>query len=316
MPLSPEQLAFRKTRLSSTDISAILGLNPWRTAADVQFEKLYQTESLKENESMAIGTMLEPSIVRWAADELGGELRYPLPTTVHPKCDLLCATPDAAVVLHGQVRGVEAKTAGIVRGFAAKEEWGEAGSAEVPEMYVAQVQTQIAVMGWEVVTLAALIAGRGRVLYEIPREMDAEESLIAIASAWWKKHIIEQAPCVDADGNPIYPSMETLKRIVRKSQSPRNVSASLVKSWLEWRQTRLDAEKCEKAAQEALLAGIGDGDAAVVGDVEVATYKEISRKGYTVAATTYRTLRPHKNAGEVLAAYETTKRLTTEELAA
>lgn len=178
MSLSKEQLAIRKQRLSATDIGAILGLNPWRSAADVQAEKLYNLDPLEETEAMAIGNMVEPALIQWAGEKLGVAFQYPMPTIIHPKCDLLCATPDAALI--GKPRGAEAKTGGIVRGFASKEEWGEDGSDHFPDMYKTQCIVQSSVMGWEVVYVPALLAGIGRRLYELAYSPDDGEAIIDI----------------------------------------------------------------------------------------------------------------------------------------
>lgn len=303
MPLTTEQLATRKQRLSATDIGAIIGVNPYQSAADVQFSKLYDLDPLEETEAMAVGNMCEPGLVKWGAETLGFTVEYPLPTVIHPKCDLLCATPDARII--ETPAGIEAKTGGIVRGFASKEEWGDAGSDHIPQMYTAQVQTQMAVMGWDVVHVAALIAGRGRVLYTVERSDDDAEALIEISRAWWQKHIVEKAPCVNADGTPIYPSMETLKRIRRQPKSPREVPAHIVRAAIEAAAAHKLAEERKEQTREALLACIGDGDAAEIGGLVVATYNEINRKGYTVEPTKYRQLRMSKDAAELVAAAET-----------
>ena len=303
MPLSTEQLEIRRKRLSATDIGCICGVNPYQSAADVQFSKLYDLDPLEETEAIGVGNMCEPGLVKWGAETLGFTVEYPLPTVIHPKCDLLCATPDARII--ETPAGIEAKTGGIVRGFASKEEWGDAGSDLIPEMYRAQVFTQMAVMGWEVVHVAALIAGRGRVLYTIERSPDDEEAIIEIATAWWQKHIVEKAPCVGDDGAPIYPSMETLKRIRRQPKSPREVPAHIVRAAIEAAEFYKQAEARKEQTREALLACIGDGDAAEIGGLVVATYNEINRNGYTVEPTKYRQLRMSKDAAELVAAAET-----------
>lgn len=303
MPLSTEQLEIRRARISATDIGAIVGCNPWKSAADVQFEKLYQTDPLEETEVLAIGNMCEEPLVRWAAKELGYDVEYPLPTIIHPKEPLLCCTGDARVIQFP--RGMEAKTAGIVRGFAPKEDWGDEGSDHIPEYYRCQTFTQMAVMGWEAVYVPALVAGRGRVLYVVERDNDAIEGILDFAPRWWKKHVIDKEPVTGPDGAPIYPSIETLKRIRRQPKSPREVPAHIVRAAIEAAEFYKQAEARKEQTREALLACIGDGDAATIGELVVATFNEINRKGYTVEPTKYRQLRMSKDAAELVAAAET-----------
>jgi hypothetical protein len=301
--LSAEQLEIRKKRLSATDIGCICGVNPYQSAADVQFSKLYDLDPLEESEAMAVGNMCEPGLVKWGAETLGFTVEYPLPTVIHPKCDLLCCTGDARII--ETPAGIEAKTGGIVRGFASREEWGDAGSDLIPEMYRAQVFTQMAVMGWEAVYVPALVAGRGRVLYVVERDNDAIEGILDFAPRWWKKHVIDKEPVTGPDGAPIYPSIETLKRIRRQPKSPREVPAHIVRAAIEAAEIYKRAEARKEQTREALLACIGDGDAAEIGGLVVATFNEINRKGYTVEPTKYRQLRMSKDAAELVAAAET-----------
>lgn len=276
MPLSPADLAIRKTRLSATDIGAIIGVNPWRSAADVRAEKLYDLDPITEDESIGIGNMVEPVLLDWAAKELRCEIERPIPTTVHPVHDFLCATPDAQIV--AKLEGIEGKTAGIVRGQVDAGEWGEAGSDDVPAAYKVQCLVQMSVMDWQVVHLAALIAGRGRVLYRIERSEEDIEGIIDIARKWLDRHVVLAEPCIDSAGNVLYPSMELLKRIRRQPDNPREVPAALVEAWKVAREVRLDAEKVEESAKEALIGAMGDGDGASIGGTCVATFLEQSRK--------------------------------------
>lgn len=106
MSLSAAQLAIRKARVSATDVAAICGANPWKSAADVQAEKLFDMAPIDGVEHVEIGNMIEPGLIQWAGTEIKSPLQYPMTTVVHPKCDVLCATPDAAV--SAKPRGVEA----------------------------------------------------------------------------------------------------------------------------------------------------------------------------------------------------------------
>ena len=57
---SPEWLAFRKTKVTATDASAILGLNPWKTRLQLYHEKLSNDPPKPCNEAMQRGNDLEP----------------------------------------------------------------------------------------------------------------------------------------------------------------------------------------------------------------------------------------------------------------
>jgi len=57
---SEEWLSWRRSRITATDCSCILGINPWKTAFDLWQEKLEITLPEPFNERMARGQKLEP----------------------------------------------------------------------------------------------------------------------------------------------------------------------------------------------------------------------------------------------------------------
>lgn len=59
-----EWLRMRRLGIGGSDIGAIIGLNPWKTPLDVFLEKTGQSPATEPNESMMLGTALEPFIVK------------------------------------------------------------------------------------------------------------------------------------------------------------------------------------------------------------------------------------------------------------
>lgn len=112
MPLTVEQLAFRKSRISASDVAVILGLNPWKTPADLWLEKTQDIEPMIETEAIEIGNMAESPLIDWCAASLGVQPDRELGTVPHPDHDWLCATPDAGIV--GQKRGIVVNSAADV----------------------------------------------------------------------------------------------------------------------------------------------------------------------------------------------------------
>lgn len=56
-----EWLRVRKHGLGGSDISILLGINPWRSELELWLDKTNQTnESVAENEAMYFGSLLEP----------------------------------------------------------------------------------------------------------------------------------------------------------------------------------------------------------------------------------------------------------------
>lgn len=57
---TPEWLALRKTKITATDASVIMGCNPWKTKLQLYNEKISEENNEVTNEHMQRGTLLEP----------------------------------------------------------------------------------------------------------------------------------------------------------------------------------------------------------------------------------------------------------------
>lgn len=57
---SPEWLALRKTKITATDASVIMGANPWKTKSQLYQEKLSDDPPKPPNARMQRGVVLEP----------------------------------------------------------------------------------------------------------------------------------------------------------------------------------------------------------------------------------------------------------------
>ncbi len=68
---SQEWLNIRKTHVTSTDIAAICGISPWKTAYSLWREKMGLSEKEIENPAMKRGTQLEPIAREWIETNQG-----------------------------------------------------------------------------------------------------------------------------------------------------------------------------------------------------------------------------------------------------
>ena len=109
MALTAKQLKDRMNRLGASDMSAILGLNKYATAADVWALKTGRVLPFGGNEATRLGDALEPVILDHAEADLDDTLKRNVEVTATG-----CAFPMVAT-LDGQSSAglpVEAKTAG------------------------------------------------------------------------------------------------------------------------------------------------------------------------------------------------------------
>lgn len=187
MTLTVEQLNKRCLSLGGTDVSAILGKNPFKKPIDVYLEKTTGvTQEIYENEAMWFGTNMEPVIIERFLHLFPQKISYP-DTFYHKDYPFL----------HGNVDGIlEDGTVLEIKniGLNASKKWGESGSNIYPIYYHLQV------MHYNILTnspggiLAALICGNELRMYPIPRNKELEDLLVKKCVSFWTDHIIPKIP--------------------------------------------------------------------------------------------------------------------------
>ena len=168
----------RRRGIGGSDIAAIMGLSPWKTAFRVYQEKRREVADWQGNESTDWGQRLEPMIRQWYSDTTGRPVRVPDKILVHEKHPFMFASLDGFT---DDKRIVEIKTARSGHG------WGEAGTDEIPDYYALQVQHYMIVTGFEVSDIPVSISGGPPEMYEVPADRELQELIIEAAAAFWKQ---------------------------------------------------------------------------------------------------------------------------------
>lgn len=182
MNMPQDWLKARTTGVGGSDVAAILGLSKWKTALQVYQEKRGEIEPQADNDAMRWGRYLEPVVRQAYADETGNEVRVLDQLVRQPIYEHMIANLDGFVVPKaGPSRVFEAKTARTSDG------WGEAGSDEIPQPYLLQVQHYMEVTGFEVADVAVLIGGSDFRLYEVPADRELQERLIDAEAEFWER---------------------------------------------------------------------------------------------------------------------------------
>jgi predicted phage-related endonuclease len=250
-------------------VPAILGIDPYRTPADVLAYYTLPIEESKAGEAAEIGLGIEPMLIDWCAREcnLTEVVRNQWRVAEN---GVMAATLDA-VGKNGVPVAIEAKTAGILNPVGVGDEWGEAGTDQIPMRHLLQVVGQlIAAPSVRRVYVPALIGGRGRVLYQVDRDTPDVAELIVVVearcAAWWKTHVLERTP-LPADEAP--PSLDTLRRVRREPSSVIDLTndagaSEAVAAWRDAQERRKLIEAQEEAAKARAVALLGSAEAARV----------------------------------------------------
>ena len=285
MPLTEQQLAERRKYIGASDVAAILGYSKWATAYDVWAFKTGRVDLVPSSEAARIGTALESGVLELAEAELG-----PLECGIHaqsPDYPIIHANLDARVTETGEP--VEAKTSSMLDG------WGEPGTDAVPDLYIIQCQIQMHCTGATVCHVAALFADRGFRfgLYRVPRVQTLIDMATEKAAAFWNDYVLTDTPPPDS-----VPSYEIVKAMRREPGRVATVADELLTEWRAAKDILTQADRAEYEKRAALLAAIGDAEAAVTPTAGGITYFEQSRKEHMVKASTFRVLRYRQPKGE------------------
>ena len=192
-----EWLRERKSYIGGSDLGAICGLSPYRTALDVYLDKTSNDISEDTNAAMRWGTLLEDIIAKEYAQVTGYDVEIEPNTIYHPEHKFLGANIDRWVDrwVNNGTYILECKTAG----FTKAKEWGDSGTDQIPEPYLIQVAYYAAICNVSKVDIAVLIGGQDFRIYTYERNIELEDKLIKIACNFWSNHIEKRVPpkCVN-----------------------------------------------------------------------------------------------------------------------
>jgi putative phage-type endonuclease len=178
MSARQDWLDARKAGIGGSDVAGILGLSKWKTPYSVWLDKTGQAADTEDNEAMKWGRLLEAPIRQEYAERTGRVVLMPDEMLRHPRHDFMLANLDG---MTDDGRVVEIKTARAATG------WGEAGSDQVPQDYMFQVQHYMAVTGFKVADIAVLIGGSDFRLYEVPADAELQDMMIDAEADFWRR---------------------------------------------------------------------------------------------------------------------------------
>ena len=290
--LTEAQLAERRDGISSTDVAAIAGQHPYRSALDVYADKMgaLPPADLSENEAVQWGIRLEPIVLERYSQEHGDTIVTPN-VIVCPECAGACLEPQSARVKlvdcsfcenqgyiqeiyhhpdldwarctpdafcqNGDSYGLEAKTVGV----RSAHRWGDEGTDSVPREYLIQCAWGMFVCDRPYWDLAALIGGQKYREYRIERLEVLEKALVRVTTAFIEDHLEKEVP---PEPGPSKAATAILAKLYPESDGVMLESTldmeELALTFKEYDQVAKEAEAKAEAAKNALKAIIGAAD--------------------------------------------------------
>lgn len=155
--------------VGASDVSAIMGVNPYRSPVDWYLERVGERPHFEGNAATRRGQRYERTILEHGVAEglVEGEVEpfgKLLRSVEHP----LAATPDAHRFLDGRHHTVQVKDT--------RQVWDEEEGP--PLMYQVQVQAELIVTGWDGAVLLADMGNKELRAWEYPRHDGAQAAIL------------------------------------------------------------------------------------------------------------------------------------------
>lgn len=192
MPLTAEQHTKRRRGVGASEVSAILGVNPWKRPIDVQRDKLGLSEPSPPSPETERGDFDELALRPWYAHRYQRRVEE-VGTLQDEALPLLIATPDG--ISHpregdGDRFLLEIKSPGQYTQW----DWGDNETDQVPIYHVPQVLWGMAVTGLKVAHLVARVRCEMR-LYIVPFDQSVFDDIYRQVDTFWRLHVVEKRPC-------------------------------------------------------------------------------------------------------------------------
>lgn len=277
----------RRAGLGGSDIGAILGLSQFRTPVDVWLEKTGRAPSNEETLQMRFGSYAEEFVAREYSNKTGHQVQRFTTMLHHPvapvlgNVDRLVIPEGAKVASHKKEirtnRGLECKTASAFSA-ANESEWGQEGTDAVPASYLIQCATYMALTNCSYWDLAVLFGNQEVRVYNLQRDSELEEEIIARSSEWWDRHIVADcapAPVCECDIKRLYPS-DNGKTVDANPKTLELIARAVeLKAQIASLEAELDGDKKSGSIGVigSLKAYMGEASRLVLGNDDLITWK-------------------------------------------
>lgn len=263
----------RRHFIGGSDIGAILGLNAYKTPVDVWLEKTGKTSGQPTNLAIRFGTFAEEFVASEYSQATGLLVKEPDTEFIHPEyiyCRahldrLVFDAPATKQELGPPKKILECKTASPFR----QEQWGDAGSNQVPFSYLCQCIWYMAITGLPTTDLAVLFGNSDFRIYTIDRDLELERIVLEKAKIFWNEHVLTDTP-------PETRTEEDCKKLFNKSIPEKFIEADeiLLQMAKEYQALLTKGQEIEKASEQikqAFMKSMQDAESIRINNQDLIT---------------------------------------------
>lgn len=244
-------LDYRRRGIGGSDVSAIFGTSPFRTARDLYYDKL-NIASVEDDEgnwvAMEMGHLLEPLVAKIFERKTGYRVYQIKKMFQHPQYPWMLADVDYFVELpDGTTAILEIKTTN----YNARDNWWMNGKETVPVYYESQGRHYMAVTDLDRCFFCCLYGNNEEevIIREVKRDFEYEAEMVFLEQYFWENHVQRHVP------PPYTESGALIIESARKHFGPADKNAPAVALDLD-KQAKYDHPSCGgKFGQRRFLYG-------------------------------------------------------------
>ena len=191
-----EWLDYRRRGIGGSDVSAIFGTSPFRTARDLYYDKL-NIASVEDDEgnwvAMEMGHLLEPLVAKIFERKTGYRVYQIKKMFQHPQYPWMLADVDYFVELpDGTTAILENKTTN----YNARDNWWMNGKETVPVYYESQGRHYMAVTDLDRCFFCCLYGNNEEevIIREVKRDFEYEAEMVFLEQYFWENHVQRHVP--------------------------------------------------------------------------------------------------------------------------
>lgn len=282
-------LGLRRHYLGASEVSAVLGINPYKSSFGVYTDKV-RGSTFEGNIHTEFGQWMEPHIreefpKRFLKEE-GIEIKvcaYPYMLR-HPEHECLSVNLDGIVEHPEYGAGViEIKTA-------SEMQWKQWQNDELPDMYYTQIQQELSITGLPYAYVVALV-GKKLLWKFVPRNEEFISLMTPRLIDFWDSYVV---PKVAPMPSGLDDDTDILKALYGKEDSGKYVELHDHQSdYDRYKDLAKEIKELgmeQEAIKQRFMQALGDAELGFVGNKKI-TWKTTYRKGYTVEPASFRALR-------------------------
>lgn len=289
-----EWLAWRRKGIGGSDVAAIVGVSPFRTARDIYYDKLNIAPMVEEEDNWVakeMGHLLEDLVAKIFQVKTGYEVFQVKKMFYHPHYPFMLADVDYFVKLpDGTTAILEIKTTN----YNAKDSWFLDGKKIVPVYYELQGRHYMAVTDIDRVFFCCFYGNTEDevIIREITRDLEYEQEMIFLEQYYWENHVLlKTPPPYTEDGDLIMDSSRKYSGPADKNAAAVSLDLGMTATlmrYLELQEEKKQADKQYKKLEKDLerLKGI------LVAEMGASCTAVCEKNGYSYTLTYNPSYRP------------------------